>query len=100
MILIKVNEVPPSKEALKDRVMRAWRMNMDRLYNQKELIAIYRGEILEMYKILSYKKDEQQPDRVAFELEEIDNELKGRKIISRTSNPATIVELNKLEFID
>lgn len=56
MIIIKVNEVPNSKESLKARVRRAWRMNIDRLYNQEELAAVYRGEILEVYRVISYKK--------------------------------------------
>lgn len=79
MIIIKVNEVPNSKESLKARVRRAWRMNIDRLYNQEELAAVYRGEILEVYRVISYKKDEMEPDRVAFELEEISSPLKGKK---------------------
>lgn len=98
MIIIKVKEVPNSREGLKDRVRRAWRMNMDRLYNQTELIALYKGEILEVYKILSYQKDEQEPNRVAFELEEVSSPLKGKKIIYRTSNPATIMDVNDLVF--
>ncbi|AIQ20683.1 MULTISPECIES: hypothetical protein [unclassified Paenibacillus] len=99
MIIIKVNEVPNSKESLKARVRRAWRMNVDRLYNQEELAAVYRGEILEVYKIISYKKDEQRPDRVAFELEEISSQLKGKKIIYKTANPATILDVTDLVFV-
>ncbi|OAB27859.1 hypothetical protein [Paenibacillus macquariensis] len=98
MIIIKVKEVPNSKESLRERVRRAWRMNIDRLYNQTNLIAVYKGEILEVYKILSYQKDEQEPNRVSFELEEVSSALKGKKIIYRTSNPATIIDENDLEF--
>ena len=32
MVLIKVNEVPTTKEGLKDRIRRAWRINPRRLY--------------------------------------------------------------------
>jgi len=98
MIIIKVKEVPNSKEALKERVRRAWRMNIDRLYNQSELAALYKGEILEVYKIISYQKDDQEPNRVSFELEEISSPLKGKRIVYRTSNPATIMNEKDLEF--
>ena len=67
MIVIKVNEVPTSKEGLRDRVRRAWRISLDRLYNQDELMAVYKGEILEVYKVLSYGKDQIEENRVAFE---------------------------------
>lgn len=93
MIVIKVNEVPNSKEGLKERTRRAWRINQDRLYNQDTLIAVYKGEILEEYKVLGYGTDEIEPKRVAFELEEVPNsQLKGQTIDYRTANPCTIVE--------
>lgn len=98
MIIIKVSNVPNSKEGLKERVRRAWRINPDRLYNQGELIAVYKGEILEVYKVLSYGKDQIEENRVAFELEEIQSELKGKKIIYRTANPCTIVDKENLVF--
>lgn len=98
MIVIKVNEVPSSKEGLKKRVKRAWRISMNRLYNQEELIAVYKGEILEVYKVLSYGKDQEDVNRVAFELEEIPSDLRGQKIIYPTANPCTIVDENKLVF--
>lgn len=99
VIVIKVNEVPNSKEGLKERVRRAWRINADRLYNQDELIAVYKGEILEVYKVLGYGKDAVHPDRVAFELEEIQSSLKSKKIVYKTANPCTIVEPRKLVFV-
>lgn len=96
MVLIKVNEVPTTKEGLKDRTRRAWRINQSRLYNQDIAISVYRGEILEVYKILGYGSDKISKGRIAFELEEIESDLKGKKIITKTSNPCTIVET--LEF--
>ena len=33
MIIFKINEVPTSKEGLKQRVQRAWKINPSRLYN-------------------------------------------------------------------
>jgi hypothetical protein len=93
MILIKVNEVPNSKEGLKERTRRAWRINQDRLYNQDTLIAVYKGEILEEYKVLGYGADQVEPKRVAFDLEEVPNsQLKGKTIDYRTANPCTIVD--------
>ncbi|MBJ8107867.1 MULTISPECIES: hypothetical protein [Bacillus cereus group] len=80
MIVIKVKEVPNSKDGLKNRVQRAWRINLDRLYNQDKLMAVYKGDILEVYKVLSYQKDTLETNRVAFELEEISSELKGKKL--------------------
>lgn len=98
MIVIKVNEVPNSKEGLRDRVRKAWRISLDRLYNQEELIAIYKGEVLEVYTVLSYEKDQIEENRVAFELKEISSELKGKKIIYKTANPCTIVDKENLIF--
>ncbi|MFS1519448.1 hypothetical protein V1503_23765 [Bacillus sp. SCS-151] len=92
MVLIKIKEVPSSREALKERVRRAWRINPNRLYNQDQAIAVHKGEVLEVYKILGYTKDAIEPDRVAFELEEMESDLKGKHIVSRTSNPCTIVD--------
>lgn len=97
MIIIKVNEVPNSRQALKDRVSRAWRINRDRLYNQDSLIAVYKGEILEEYEVKSYGPDKVEPKRVAFELEEKENSvLKGQHIDYPTSNPCTIAEPSDL----
>jgi hypothetical protein len=92
MIVIKVNEVPSSKEGLKERVRRAWRINPGRLYNQKELVALYRGEVLEVYKIAGYAMDKEHENRVAFDLEEIESPLKGKKVNYKTANPCTITE--------
>jgi hypothetical protein len=100
MILIKVNEVPNSKEGLKERTRRAWRINQDRLYNQDTLIAVYKGEILEEYKVLGYGADQVEPKRVAFDLEEVPNsQLKGKTIDYRTANPCTIVDPADLGLI-
>ncbi|TYR81189.1 hypothetical protein FZC66_04815 [Priestia megaterium] len=99
MIVIKVNEVPNSKEGLRDRVRRAWRISQDRLYNQEELMAVYKGEILEVYKVLSYGKDQIEENRVAFELEEIPSDLKGKRIEYKTANPCTIVDVQNLKFL-
>lgn len=97
MIVIKINEVPNSKEGLKERTRRAWKINQDRLYNQETLISVYKGEILEEYKVLGYGPDKSEPNRVAFELEEVStSNLKGKRINYRTSNPCTIVDPLKL----
>ena len=96
MVLIKVNEVPLTKEGLKERTRRAWRINPSRLYGQDTLISVYKGQILEVYKILGYANDTIESNRVAFELEEIESDLRGKIIITKTSNPCTIVE--NLEF--
>lgn len=96
MVLIKVNEVPTTKEGLKARTRRAWRINPSRLYNQDTVISVYRGEILEVYKLLGYEADKISDGRIAFELEEVESDLKGKRIITKTSNPCTIVE--NLEF--
>ena len=96
MVLIKVNEVPTTKEGLKDRTRRAWRINPSRLYGQDTVISVYKGQILEVYKILSYGADKIEPKRIAFELEEIESDLRGKTIVTKTSNPCTIVET--LEF--
>lgn len=99
MVIIKINEVPKSKEELKERVRRAWKMDQGRLYNQHDLAALYRGEVLEVYKILSYDTDHEHKDRVAFELEEIESALKGKKVKYPTSNPATIRDIHSLQFV-
>jgi len=99
MIVIKVNEVPNSKEGLKERVQRAWRIKLDRLYNQYELIAVYQGEILEVYKVLSYDRDLLEEKRVAFKIEEITSDLKGLKIDYKTANPCTIVDKKDLKYV-
>ena len=92
MILIKVSEVPTTREGLKERTSRAWRINPSRLYNQDTVISVYRGEILEVYKILGYEADKISEGRVEFKLEEIESDLKGKTIITKTSNPCTIVD--------
>ena len=92
MVLIKINEVPTTREGLRERTSRAWRINPSRLYNQDKLISVYKGEILEVYKILGYEIDESLDGRVVFNLEEIESDLKGKKIVTKTANPCTIVE--------
>lgn len=96
MVLIKVNEVPTTKEGLKERTRRAWRINPSRLYGQDTLLSVYKGQILEVYKILGYTNDAIENDRIAFELEEIESDLRGKTIVTKTSNPCTIIET--LEF--
>lgn len=92
MVLIKISEVPTTKEGLKLRTSRAWRINPSRLNNQDTVISVYRGEILEVFKILGYEDDKISEGRISFELEEIESDLKGKTIITKTSNPCTIVE--------
>lgn len=92
MVLIKVSEVPTTKEGLKLRTSRAWRINTSRLNNQDTVILVYRGEIVEVFKILEYEDDKISEGRIAFELEEIESDLKGKTIITKTSNPCTIVD--------
>ncbi|MFC4601965.1 hypothetical protein [Cohnella hongkongensis] len=60
---------------------------------------MYRGEILEVYNVKSYGRDKLEPNRVAFDLEEKDSPLKGRKISYPTANPCTIVDPNDLVFV-
>lgn len=96
MVVIKINEIPRSKEGLRNRVRKNWRINSSRLLNQETLIGVNRGEILEVYKILNYGPSKEKEGRIEFELEEIESNLKGRKIDYKTANPCTIVE--KLEF--
>ena len=55
-----------------------------------------KGQILEVYKILGYSNDAIENDRIAFELEEIESDLRGKTIVTKTSNPCTIIE--NLEF--
>ncbi|MCE9674433.1 hypothetical protein LPC27_01535 [Paraclostridium bifermentans] len=45
-----------------------------------------------MFKILGYEGDKISEGRIAFELEEIESDLKGKTIITKTSNPFTIVD--------
>jgi hypothetical protein len=93
VIIIKINKVPSSKEGLMERARKAWRIKQDRLYNQDKLIVVYKGEILEEYKVLGYGPAENEPNRVAFDLEEVPNsQLKGQKIDYPTANPCTIVD--------
>ncbi|MGL5244862.1 MAG: hypothetical protein ACRC7R_06800 [Sarcina sp.] len=96
MVLIKVSEVPSNREGLKERVRRAWRITSKRLEDQDTVIAVYKSEILAVYKLLGYENDEIEPKRMAFQLEEIESDLKGKKIVTKTANPCTII--NKLEF--
>ena len=98
MILIKISEVPNTKKELKERTRRAWRINSSRLYNQDKVMVAYKGEILEVYKLLGYTQDAIRKDRVAFELEEIESNLRGRVIETRTSNPCTIINEDELVF--
>ena len=39
MVVIKINEVPNDKIALRNRVRKSWRINPNRLYNQSEVLA-------------------------------------------------------------
>lgn len=98
MVLIKISEVPNTKEGLKDRTKRAWRINSSRLYNQDKVMVVYKGEILEVYKLLGYTKDAIEENRIAFELEEMESNLKGKVIETKTSNPCTIVNEDELVF--
>jgi hypothetical protein len=100
MIVIKINKVPSSKEGIKERARKAWRIKQDRLYNQDKLIVVYKGEILEEYKVLGYGPAENEPNRVAFDLDEVPNsQLKGQKIEYPTANPCTIVEPTDLGLV-
>lgn len=96
MILIKVNSVPSTSELLQEKVENSsdgWRIDINRLYNQKKAITTYKGEILEEYEIVSYQEHPTNKDSVLFKLSKINNsELKGRIIKTRTANPCTILK--------
>src|SRR5690606_16177578 len=58
-----------------------------------DLIAVYKGEILEEYHVKGYGPDKVEPKRVAFDLEEKESSpLKGKQIDYPTANPCTIID--------
>lgn len=92
MVVIKLKSLPQGDESLKERVEKAWRININRLSNQNTLIALYKGEILEVYNILNCKKDTEKKDRVVFKLKETQNNFKCNQINYKTRNPCTIID--------
>lgn len=96
MVVIKINEIPNGgQSALKVRAERAWKISIEKLIGQTKAIVMYKGCILEEYKIISYSQDLLEPDRIAFNFSIIPNSLfKGLKVNYPTSYPCTIT--NKL----
>lgn len=96
MVVIKINEVPTGgPSALKSRAERAWRITPAKIAGQTKAIVLHRGIILEEYEIKFFQQDQQEPDRIAFDLTIVPNSsLKGLKIDYPTSYPCTIT--NKL----
>ncbi|MGH4139383.1 hypothetical protein [Clostridium sp.] len=96
MVLIKISEVPQSSAQLLERVSRSWKRKLETVSKQDTAVVTHRGEIVAVYKILGGRVAPHCQGRIEFVLEEIESDLKGRKIVSRTSNPCIIVE--KLNF--
>jgi len=92
MVLIKISEVPSNSAQLMERVSKSWKRKLETVSNQDTAIVTHRGEIVAVYKILGGMVAPHCPGRIEFVLEAIESELKGRKIISKTSNPCIIVE--------
>lgn len=92
MVLIKISEVPSNRSALMERVRKSWRIKLETACNQNTVIATHKGEIVAVYKILGGMVSPNIQGRIEFKLKEIESGLKGRKIITRTPNPCTIVD--------
>lgn len=98
MVLIKISEVPSSRKALLERVIKYWKIKLETICDQNTVIATHKGEIVSVYKILGGMIAPHNPGRIEFKLEEIESDLKGKRIVSKTSNPCTI--LSELNFKD
>ena len=104
-LLIKLKELPLSKEGLKERASGNWGISQEKLVNVEYVIVSYKTEIVAVYKLNTiFESDElwgkKNKNRLKFDFEETDkfSELKSKKIISRTSNPVSTLLGSDLVF--
>lgn len=95
ILVIKINVLPQSAEALKERTRKAWKISPKRLDEVKHVIVLYRQKVLEEYNLgspLIYHLGGEEKGRVELQLEDYVEEktLKGKTLQYQTSNPATI----------
>lgn len=97
MIIIKIKEVPTTASGLKERTSRAWKANIKKYINENRLIVVHQGVILEEYEVNSVKPDRLEPNRICFDLTELqDSQLRGLLVNYKTSNPCTIMDVEEL----
>lgn len=97
MIIIKINQVPDTASGLKERTSRAWKANIKNYINEERLIVVHQGVILEEYDVNTVMPDKLEPNRICFDLTEVnESKLKGMLINYKTSNPCTIVDVEEL----
>lgn len=99
LVIIKINKMPKTTNEIIERGKRAWVIKLPRVSNQTLAAILYRGNVLVVCKILDCKQDDIQMNRVAFQFEEIEHYLKGKKIKYPTSNPCTIADEKNLVII-
>lgn len=104
-ILIKLNELPASKEKLMERASGNWAITPQALFNTTYALVTYRTEIVAVYRVRSIDESDEpwgksNKKRLRFNFEETEDykELKNRKIVTKGSNPASTILLNNIEF--
>jgi hypothetical protein len=69
-----------------------WRITLNKLYTQKKLIVVYKGQVLEEYDIIECCRHPKNDNSSYFILSKTENSyLKNKIIKTKTSNPCTIV---------
>lgn len=103
VLIIKLNEHIEGAQKLKDRVSKAWKINLDTIYkkNITHVVAMYHQQVIADYTIvdeMGYILSGDDAGRVWFNLKEYDGDqpLKGKTFDYKTANPATTKALSEL----
>lgn len=105
--LVKINELPLTKEELKKRASGNWGITQPKMANIEYVIVTFRTEVVAVYKLKNiFESNEEwgtrnkRKPRLAFELEETEyyKEYLNQRINTRASNPISTILEKDIQF--
>lgn len=93
MIVIKINEPISTENELRKRAEFSWKITPKKIKDETHAIVVFKGTILEEYKIINFGPVSDNPGRIAFNFSPVPNsKLKGFSIDYPTSYPCTVTK--------
>ena len=85
-------------EKLLERANGSWRLTPNKLGDAKRALLLFRGQVLNEYKIGSKILFDREDTRITFDMETIrDSKYKNKVIDYKTPNPASVIKKTDLD---
>ena len=96
MVVVELNNVPYTEEGLRESVRGLLKTGQNKLDKEDTVLAIYRGNIVEVYKMFPNNTDLIHKEKNFGLIEDEDSKLKGERLIFSSSSNSGIIDENDL----